>query len=225
MQAIALFVAVLLIGTAVAHTTAPTRPPFPGVDVTAKTCLGSTCNVDCNAQTFQGDVCHGSRRNSSQSEALLCNEAGVIMSLSIYGKPNCEGPTIWAAYASRRVSSQCNGADQCPLRWSSFTYLGNFRLQINFNCSADCTSNCQYASVVDTRSCWSLGPLSGTVDSIDAGRWVNADQFAGTCSRENVIERNSVEEGVCFAEFVGLLSSTFQCEGAPPPPSMKGKKL
>ena len=147
------------------------------------------------------------------------------MSLSIYGKPNCEGPTIWAAYASRRVSSQCNGADQCPLRWSSFTYLGNFRLQINFNCSADCTSNCQYASVVDTRSCWSLGPLSGTVDSIDAGRGVNADQFAGTCSRENVIERNSVEEGVCFAEFVGLLSSTFQCEGAPPPPSMKGKKL
>ena len=227
MQVTALLVAVLLIGTAVAQTTAPTRPPWPGVDVTAKTCLGSTCAADCNANTFQGDVCHTSRRNSSQSEALLCNQAGVIMSLSIYGRPGCDGPTIWLPSVSRRVSAQCNGANACPLRWSSFTYLGNFRLQINFNCTSDCATGCQYATVVDTRSCWSLGAgpgragISGTVDSIDAGSWVNADQFVGECSRESVIERNSIEENVCFPEFGGFLSSSFQCERAPSPPAKK----
>ena len=210
MQVTALLVAVLLIGSVAAQ--------GQGYDVTARQCLGANCNQDCTGYTFPGGVCHQSRRNSSQYEALFCNVAGVCMDLEIYMGANCNGQAV----SSRRISNQCDGADACPFRWSAFNYLGNNKLQINFNCTSDCVSNCQHAGIVDITTCWNLGRISGTVENIGACRWINADQFSGLCSPKTVIVRNSVEEGVCFTEFNGLFSSTYQCEGAPP---MKGLKV
>ena len=224
MQVTALLVAVLLIGFVAAQTTAPTRPPGPGFDVTAKQCFGATCTGLCDGFTTAGGVCHQSRRNNTQYESLYCNENGVCMSLQIYMGAGCNG----RVFPSRRIANQCDGANACPFRWSSFNYLGNFRLQINFNCTSDCTTGCELEGIVDTRSCWNLGKISGTVDSIDSCRWINADLFqtnpssGSTCSRNNVVVRNSIEENVCFVEFGGIGSSTYQCEGAPPP---KGAKV
>ena len=113
-------------------------------------------------------------------------------------------------------------------RWSSFNYLNNSKLQINWNCSSDCISNCEVAGIVDITTCWDLGRISGTLDYMGPCRWINADLFqtnpssGSTCSRNNVVVRNSIEENVCFVEFGGIGSSTYQCEGAPPP---KGAKV
>ena len=210
MQITALLVAVLLIGSVVAQSP-PTYPPRT-LDVTAKTCSGVGCTNNCYGATFPGGTCHQSRANSSESEELFCDEAGICMGVTIYEGPNCDGRVFPLAYSARRVSNQCDGADRCPFRWTSINYVGNFRAQINFNCTSDCATGCQYAALVDTRSCWNLGKFSGTIDSIDACNWVNADQFNGPCTRETVTVRNSIEEGVCFTEFNGLISSPFQCE-------------
>ena len=111
------------------------------------------------------------------------------------------------------------------MRWSAFNYLGNNRLQINWNCSSDCTSNCHTSGIVDIQTCWTLGRISGTLDYFGPCRWINVDRFVGTCSMKTVISRFSVEEGVCFTEENGLRSSTYTCEGAPPAPTKSAKVI
>ena len=213
MQVTALLFAILLIGTVVAQTSAPTNWPRRK-DVTMRDCLGASCNQACQGFTLPGGVCHTSRRNSSQSEALYCNEAGVCLNMQIYMQHGCDGPT----FETRRVSNQCDGDDRSPARWSTFNYLGNNKLQINWNCSSDCVSNCDVSGVVDITTCWNLGRISGTLDYFGPCRWINADRFLGACSHSSpLLSRVSIEEGACFTEEDGLRSATFTCEGAPPP--------
>ena len=85
MQVTALLFAVLLIGTVAGQ--------GQGYDVTARECLGGACDQQCMGLTFPGGVCHQSRRNSSQSDALFCNVAGVCLNMQIYMGQGCNGPT------------------------------------------------------------------------------------------------------------------------------------
>ena len=221
MQVTALLVAVLLIGTAVAQTSVPTNTPWPArYDVTMKNCLGASCDQACNGETFPGGVCHTSRRNSSVSEALFCNQAGICLNLQLYMGQNCNGPT----FEIHRISNQCDGDDR--MGWSIHNYLGNNKMQVNLNCSSDCVTGCEVSDVVDITTCWNIGRISGTLDYFGGCRWINADRFVGACSHSSpLLSRMSIEEGVCFQENNGLQSTTFQCEGAPRPPAVARTKV
>ena len=220
MQVTAFLFAALLIGIVAAQPT-PTSTPTPtpgGYDVTMRECLGAECNQACFGMTFPGGVCHQSHRNASEFEALWCHDGGVCLNMQIYMMHGCDGPT----FETRRISGQCDGSDRDPARWSSFNYLNNSKLQINWNCSSDCISNCEVAGIVDITTCWDLGRISGTLDYMGPCRWINADRFENTCSRTTLLSRVSIEEGSCFVE--GIRSSMFTCEGAPPPPSQAPKR-
>jgi len=188
-----LFLVAAFVVLAVAQ--APPQPTPSPVDVTVKTCYGPTCDGQCRAETVPAFQCKPSRRNTSDYEALYCLFPGLCMDVEMYSGSNCDGQ----AFEFIRMGGQCNGDANSPYRWSSWDYLGDFKVLINWNCTSDCLLGCEDQKIVDIRSCFNVGRVSFTLNSVRVCSFINADRYYGNqCYPKQPFSRISVEERTCY---------------------------